>query len=166
MPRIRLPETLDRIRALLDGAAVPRVFLPLSAPAYHPLDIAEALNVPLDNVATALLADADGDRMMAIVPGDARIDLSRLAAALGARHVRLAGRGTVRGQEPTPLPAVVSGLPTLIDRSLLSRLYLFGSTGDPSWVLRLEPAALQRVTNAMVGDIVRAAPGQPAARGE
>lgn len=163
MARGRLPATLDRMRALLDAAAVARVFLPLEAPAYTPTAIAAALHLPLESIAVAVPAEADGDRLLAIVPGGARVDLSRLAELLGARRARLRGRGAGHGDEPAA-PGIVSGLPTVIERALLGREFVYGTTGDPSWVVRLEPRVLQRVTGAIVGEITRGgpAPGEAA----
>jgi prolyl-tRNA editing enzyme YbaK/EbsC (Cys-tRNA(Pro) deacylase) len=162
MPRQRLPATLDRIRALLDAAAVHRVFIPLEMPAYRPAEIAEALQVPIASVAVAVLADAGGDRFAAILPGEARVDLARLADSIGARRVRLSGRGAGHGEDPAALPAIVTGLPTVMDRSLVGRHYLYGTTGDPSWVVRLEPAALHRATGAIVAAISRERPASRA----
>jgi prolyl-tRNA editing enzyme YbaK/EbsC (Cys-tRNA(Pro) deacylase) len=157
MPRGRLPDTLDRIRALLDAAAAPRVFLPLEAPASTAAAIADGLGVPLAAVAFARMAEADGDRFVAIVPGEARIDLPRLAEVVGARRARLGDPSGGHHDAPAA-PAVVSGLPTVIDRALLNLEFVYGTTGDPSWVVRLEPRTLQRVTGAIVGEITRHPP--------
>lgn len=159
MKRARLPETLGPVRALLDTAAVHRIFIPLDEPARRPDELAAALAVPVGSVAVTHFAEADGDRLAAIVPGDARLDLGKLAIAVGApQRARLLGKGDLRKDQDAEDVPPVTGLPTVIDRSLLRREYVYGRTGDPLWVLKIGSAGLRRATNAIVADIVRSAP--------
>lgn len=163
MPRAQPPATLDALRAQLDAAAVRRVLLPLAQPVHQPEDLAAALHVPLRSVAAPVLVEADGDRLTAIVPGDRRLDLYKVAAAVGARQIRLYGAGRSRRRQTPPEEArLLSGLPTVLDRSLTRLEYLFSFTGDPLWAIRIGPVELQRAASAQVADIVR--PGRaPAA---
>lgn len=152
--RPKPPESLDRLRALLDEAAVHRVLIPLGVRAGSPENVATILGIPLSRVVISLLADVEGDRVVALVPADQRLDLGRLAAGLGAKGARLVGAEPRRGQAQPP-PAMISGLPTVIDRSLLRSEYLFGTSGDPGWVVKMTPAEVRRATKGIVADIVR-----------
>jgi Cys-tRNA(Pro)/Cys-tRNA(Cys) deacylase len=159
MVKEKPPASLDTLRALLDAAAVRRALLPHAEPAGTPEERAAALSLPLSSVANAQVAEADGDLLVAIIPGDRRLDLLSLADAVGARRARLAGAEEVRRRftyEPGQVP-LLTGLPTVIDRSLLAREFLFGSTGDPLWTLRIASADLKRAANAVVAPIVRPA---------
>jgi Cys-tRNA(Pro)/Cys-tRNA(Cys) deacylase len=160
----RPPASLDRLRALLDAAAVRRALLPHDTPASTPEERATALSVPPASVADARIVEADGDLLVAIIPGDRRLDLASLAAAVGARRARPAGAEDVRrrlGVDPAQVP-LLTGLPTVLDRSLLARGYLFGGTGDPLWTVRIAPADLKRATGAIVAAITRAGRRGPA----
>jgi prolyl-tRNA editing enzyme YbaK/EbsC (Cys-tRNA(Pro) deacylase) len=155
MPKRRPPETLDRVRALLDQAAVARTLLPIATPVYDPRQLAETLGVPVASVAALFMADVERDRIAVIVPGDAHIDLLKLAAALGARRARLVGSADRRHDQPAPLPAPVTTVPAVMDRALLSHAYVYAGTGDPLWALRITPAALRKVNGAIVADVAR-----------
>lgn len=159
----KLPPSLDALRARLDAAAVRRTFLHMDAPATTPDELAMALALPLNAVVVALKAEAGGDLLIAIIPAGTRLDLPALAAAVGADRVRLAGRREPHGGGETPiLQPLVTDLPTVLDRSLASREYLFGASDDPSWALRIGAAALRRTTGAIIAAIVRGAmPLQP-----
>jgi prolyl-tRNA editing enzyme YbaK/EbsC (Cys-tRNA(Pro) deacylase) len=152
-----LPASLDRLRARLDAAAVRRTLLPLPDPVHRPEEIAAALGVPLNCVAVVLPARADGDSLMLVIPAGTRVDPYKAAALVGARHLSLAGRGRTHagtGSEP-PLPALVTGYPTLVEAALMHQEYLYGPSGDPLWILRLTPAAMRKVTEAHVGEFIR-----------
>lgn len=151
------PPSLDRLRELLDAAAVRRALLPHAAPAGTPEERARALSLPAAGVVQAQIADADGDVLVAITPGSHRLDLTLLAAAVGARRARTIGPEEVRrrfGYEPGQVP-LVTGMPTVIDRLLMARDYLFGATGDPLWTVRIASTDLKRATGAIVAPIAR-----------
>jgi Cys-tRNA(Pro)/Cys-tRNA(Cys) deacylase len=162
------PASLDRLRALLDAAAVRRVLLPHDSAVVTPEERAAALSLPTAAVAHAQIAEADGDLLAAIIPGDRRLDLAGLAAAVGARRARPAGAEDVRRRfslDPDQVP-LLTGLPTVLDASLLAREFVFGATGDPLWTLRIAPTDLKRATGAIVAAIAttghrRSAGGPP-----
>jgi len=156
-----LPESLTKLRALLDEAAVKRTLIPLPEPAEQPEQMAVALALPLRVVARSVLARADGDLLVLIAPGDRKIDLRRVAPLVGAQRVTLVGAERGRQHEAAG-PALVTGLPTLIDSALLVLEYVYGPSGDPHYVLRLTPKALRKAAHAICGEITRSATLQAA----
>jgi hypothetical protein len=96
--------------------------------------------------------------------------LPRVAEAVGARRSNSPGPRRIRkwlsklsGTAPTdddvaPLEwwevPFITGLPTLIERSLLSREMVFTTTGEPGWVMRIGPNEMRQVTNALVADVI------------
>src|SRR5690242_16679493 len=54
------------------------------------LEAAEKLGVPPDRVFKTLLAKADGKLVVAVIPVSARLDLKRLADAVGAKRAEMA----------------------------------------------------------------------------
>ena len=153
--RPKPPPTLDSLRAQLDQAAVSRVLLPLDQPVHRPEDLAATLHMSVTLIAVPILVDADGDRLTAIIPGGSRLDLYKLAAAVGARQVRLHGTGKSRRQAHSEEPQLITGLPTVLDRSLMRLDYLFSFTGDPQWAIRIGPIELRRATAGQLADIAR-----------
>lgn len=154
--RPRPPESLDPLRAILDEAAVKRVLIPLESPVSSAAELAVALAVPLANVADALLAEADGDKLMILITGGTRVDLPKVAALLGARRVRLAGAVPTRSRVHTFTPTLITSLPTVMDRALVSHSHIFGRTVDPLWILKISPEGLRKVLHPLVGDCTRA----------
>ena len=68
-------------------------------PAYG-ADAAAALGIPPDRICKSLVASADGELVLAVVPVARQLDLKRLAAVVGARRATLA-----RPPRPSERPA-------------------------------------------------------------
>jgi prolyl-tRNA editing enzyme YbaK/EbsC (Cys-tRNA(Pro) deacylase) len=168
MPRERPPATLDRLRAALDAAAVRRALIPLPQPMVTAAEVAAALQVPLEVVATVHLVEADGDQVIVLAPGEARIDLAAMAVVLGAQRASMAGPHATRrrfGGSPDlaaqPLHwgevPFITGLPTIMDRALQDREHIFTASGDPRWVVRLTPQDARKATAGQVAPVARQA---------
>jgi prolyl-tRNA editing enzyme YbaK/EbsC (Cys-tRNA(Pro) deacylase) len=133
------------------------------------------LQAPLDAIATVYLVEADGDQLIALAPGDVRINLAALAAAVGAQRATMAGPHATRRRfggsadlEEQPyhwgeIP-FVTGLPTLMDRGLLDREHIFTGSGDPRWVVRIAPEDARKAAAAQVARIARAGTRHPKGR--
>lgn len=172
MPRERLPATLDRLRAALDAAAVRRALIPLPEPVLTAAEVAATLQVPLEAIATVHLVEADGDQVLVLAPGDVRLNLTALASVLGAQRASMAGQHATRrrfGGNPDLVAQpftwgevpFVTGLPTIMDRTLQNREHIFTGSGDPRWVVRIAPEDARKVTAAQVAAIARAGARSP-----
>ncbi len=174
MVRGRPPASIDQLRLVLDKASARRSLINVAqaeAPAAVP---ARKAVVPSAARVTAVIVAVQRDYLAAIIPAGDRLDTNALAESVGARSARLLGPQAVRewlgiagNAQQDDLPGrvlewnevpLITLLPTVIDRSVMERDFLYGGTGDPSWTLKIAPDELRRVTNAQVATI--AVPGR------
>jgi Cys-tRNA(Pro)/Cys-tRNA(Cys) deacylase len=122
------------------------------------LEAASALGLDPDRVFKTLLADVDGRLVVGIVPVTGKLDLKRLAAAVGGKRATMADPAVAERRTGY----VVGGIspigqktvhPTVIDETaeLWDTVYVSG--GRRGLDLELAPADLVRATNAILADI-------------
>lgn len=117
------------------------------------LEAAAALGLDPDRVFKTLLADLDGNLVVAVVPVSGRLDLKALARALGGRKAAMADP-----RDAERVTGYVTGgispvgqkrrLRTVVDASALSYETVFVSGGRRGLDLELAPADLVAVTEA------------------
>src|ERR1700761_8493176 len=74
------------------------------------ISVARKINMPIEQVFKTLLTHtSDGEHVFAVVPGDAELDLKKLAAAAGARKAELAAL-----KEVEPLTGDIRGGGTVL----------------------------------------------------
>lgn len=147
----------------LDLAGVPYTLHPYhhdsSAPSFG-LEAARSLGVPPARVFKTLLADVDGELVVAVVPVSGSLDLKSLArAAAGKRAVMAA---TSRAERATGY--VVGGispfgqrqrLTTIVDESARGHATVYVSAGRRGLDVEVAPADLIRLTSAKTATIAR-----------
>ncbi len=122
------------------------------------LEAATALGLDPDRVFKTLLADVDGRLVVGIVPVTGKLDLKRLAAAVGGKRAAMADPAVAERRTGY----VVGGIspigqktahPTVIDETaeLWDTVYVSG--GRRGLDLELAPADLVRATHAVLADI-------------
>jgi Cys-tRNA(Pro)/Cys-tRNA(Cys) deacylase len=122
------------------------------------LEAANALGLEPDRVFKTLLADVDGRLVVGIVPVTGKLDLKRLAAAVGGKRATMADPAVAERRTGY----VVGGIspigqktahPTVIDETaeLWDTVYVSG--GRRGLDLELAPADLVRATDATLADI-------------
>jgi len=121
-------------------------------------DVAAALGVDGARVFKTLVAEVDGDLVVAVVPVTGDLDLKALAAARDGKRAALADRtlaerttGYVRGGI-SPL-GQRKPLPTVIDSSAQEFETVFVSAGRRGLQVELAPTDLVRLTAATVAPI-------------
>jgi Cys-tRNA(Pro)/Cys-tRNA(Cys) deacylase len=125
------------------------------------MEAADAMGVPTERVFKTLVAQLDDDRLaVAIVPVSGQLDLKALAKALDARRAQMAD--PIEAQRVTGY--LVGGisplgqkrrLPTALDESALLQDAIYVSAGRRGLDMKLAPADLQSLTNAVVAPIAR-----------
>jgi Cys-tRNA(Pro)/Cys-tRNA(Cys) deacylase len=128
-----------------------------AAPSFG-LEAAEALGVEPDRVFKTLIAEVDGQLVVAVVPVTGKLDLKALAASFGGRKasmadVALAERRTgyvVGGISPI---GQKTRHPTVLDESVELWDTVFVSGGRRGLDIELSPADLARVTGATMAAI-------------
>ena len=118
-------------------------------------EVSEKLGVPLENVIKGLLCICSGNFVLAIMCGDDRLDLGKLSMALGKKF-ELARAKDIKaiGFEMGGVPAIGSGLKTVVDKKVLEKGFIIGSAGSPYAGIRMKPLDLVRLNDALIADIV------------
>lgn len=147
----------------LARAGVPHLIHPYdhdpSSPSYG-LEAARALDVSPTRVFKTLLAEVDGDLVVAVVPVSGSLDLKALAQAARGRKAVMAA--TSAAERATGY--VVGGispigqrktLPTYVDKSALSHHTIYVSAGRRGLDVELAPDDLITLTEAKTATIGR-----------
>jgi len=122
------------------------------------LEAATVLGLDADRVFKTLMADVDGRLVVGIVPVTGKLDLKRLAAAVGGKRAAMADPALAERRTGY----VVGGIspigqktahPTVLDETaeLWDTVYVSG--GRRGFDIELSPADLVRATGAVVADI-------------
>ena len=121
-------------------------------------DAAAAVGCELSQIVKTLVVVADGAFVLALIPGDERLDEASVAAAVPAEHVRIATAPEVvqaTGFDPggvAPFPQQQVAL-ALIDRSLFRHAVVWIGAGTGRHVAGLAPGELARLASARTFDL-------------
>jgi Cys-tRNA(Pro)/Cys-tRNA(Cys) deacylase len=123
-------------------------------------EAADALGLDRQRVFKTLLADVDGTLTVGVTPVTGQLDLKALARAVGGRRAAMADpRAAERATG-----YVVGGIsplgqkrahPTVVDASAGEQTTIFVSAGRRGLEVELAPAALVRLTGAVLAPIAR-----------
>jgi len=127
---------------------------------YTAEDVAEDLDIPVAQVVKAMIIQrSDGQFALMMVPGDRRLSLKKIGAALNDKNVKLATERDVQRVTGYQVGAVSvlgfrrSDVPTYVDQGVLELEQAIISAGRPDAGLALPPDALmQALEGAEVGD--------------
>ncbi|MBX7096407.1 MAG: GHMP kinase [Myxococcaceae bacterium] len=131
-------------------------------------DAAAALNVTPGQIVKSILFEAKKKDVvgMAIVPGDVRVSMRKVADALGLPSLRLAKAETVlqrTGYAVGGVPPVgyITSVPVVVDSGVMKHASVYGGGGDELHMLKISPEEIVRLTGARTSDVVEG----PADRG-
>ncbi len=157
------PPTKTTAARLLDSLGIP---YELRAYEVDPDDlsaisVARKIGLPPEQVFKTLLTQTNtGDHLFAVIPGDAELDLKKLAQAANAKKVELASLKDVE-----PLTGYIRGgvtvmgarkpFPTYADETIELFDIISVSAGLRGLQLILAPADYLRATNASLGDLTK-----------
>lgn len=151
------PLTREDLQQFIDAGGITATILPLDAHTATVEDAARVLAVDTEQIIKSLLFLVDGEPLLVINNGTARVDRKKLAGHLGVGRKRvkfasadqtLAISGYVVGSMP-PFGHRQS-LNTLVDPAVMERETVYGGGGAVDAMLRLTTAELLRVTGAEV----------------
>jgi Cys-tRNA(Pro)/Cys-tRNA(Cys) deacylase len=132
------------------------------------ISVARKIGLPPEQVFKTLLSQTNtGEHLFAVIPGDAELDLKKLAHAAGAKKAEL-----VSLKEVEPLTGYIRGgvtvmgarkpFPAYADETIELFDIISVSAGQRGLQLLLAPADYLRAANATLADLTKA-PAQPSA---
>ncbi len=132
------------------------------------ISVAGKIGMPAEQVFKTLLTrGSSGGHMFAVIPGDAELDLKKLAHACGEKKVELAGLKDVE-----PLTGYVRGgvtvmgakrqFPAFVEETIALFEEISVSAGQRGLQVVLRPADYLRATEGVVCDLTKAAQGSVA----
>ena len=158
MPVSEWPEQVERVAAFMRAAGAEGRLEELRGTGATAQDAADAIGCTLGQIVKSLVLVCDGVPVLALVPGDRRVDPRRVARAAGARHARLARPEEVAAATGFE-PGAVSPFPhehverVLMDRSLLRHVVVWCGAGSARHLAAVTPLELQRLAQAELVDL-------------
>lgn|GEM_PF-1668025 len=115
----------------------------------------EELGVGVERIVKSIVLSAAGDPVIALLPGNRRVDFKKAAGVLGAGKVRLANPGSVLEWTGYPVGAVPplghrKKFPVLMDRQIPAEGNIYPSAGETTNVFKTTFQELERLTGAQV----------------
>ncbi|MCP9487375.1 MAG: hypothetical protein MSC30_16120 [Gaiellaceae bacterium MAG52_C11] len=170
--RTRWPEPVERVADFLRRTGAEARLEELEPRSPTAGAVAEAAGCSLDRLVESIVFACRGGWFIALVPGDRRPDLAKLATAADGTTARIASREevlTLTGLEPAavapfPRPRLVEGV--FVDRTLLTHDLLWLAAGSTAHFLAIRPAELLRLSRGQPLDAVQEAAYHSGPRGD
>jgi prolyl-tRNA editing enzyme YbaK/EbsC (Cys-tRNA(Pro) deacylase) len=165
------PEPVERVAAYLRQEGVEARLEELEAGTATAEDAARAAGCQLGQIVKSIVVVCDDRPVLAMVPGDRRVDLEKVARAADAGNARVA-RGPEVEQATGFAPGAVAPFPlpgidrVLIDQNLLGHDVVWIGAGSTRHIAALAPAALTRLAKAQPMDAVQDPTYHAGARGD
>jgi Cys-tRNA(Pro) deacylase len=126
-------------------------------------DAARAVGCDVAQIVKSLVFVADGEPVVALVSGTNRVDLERLASAVGAEQARRADGDEARSATGYAIGGVppfghARALTVVVDRDLLAHDRVWAAAGLPDAVFPIAPDDLLRASGGRVADVAERAP--------
>jgi Cys-tRNA(Pro) deacylase len=155
------PEAVERVASVLRAQGVDARLEEFDEGTSTAQAAARAVGCEVSQIVKSLVFVCDGLPVLALVPGNRRVDPAKLAVAAGAGYARVASADEVLaatgfeagGVAPFPAPRVSR---IVLDRELLQHEIVWTGAGSPRHVVGIAPADAIRLTNADVADISEA----------
>jgi Cys-tRNA(Pro) deacylase len=127
-------------------------------------DAARAVGCHVAQIVKSLVFVVDDRPTLALVSGANRVDLHRLAAALGGRAARRASGDEARSVTGFAIGGVppfghATPLDVVIDRDLLAHDRVWAAAGLPDAVFAVAPGELVRVSGGRIAELAEAPAG-------
>lgn len=152
------PEPVERVATALREAGIEARLEEFPQGTPTATAAAKAVGCAPAQIVKSLVVVCDGKPTLALVPGDRRADLAKVAEAAGAREARVGRPDEVLeatgfepgGVAPFPAPKVAA---VLVARELLVHEVVWVGAGTPRHMAGLAPHELVRLTRARPADL-------------
>ena len=149
--------SVERVRAALLAAGHPDTIEAFPAGTRSAADAAAAIGYAVAQIAKSIVFRAGGRAVLVIASGVNRVDMGKVAAAIGqpvrradAAWVRDATGFAIGGVSPVGhlAPPII-----LLDADLMALDPVWAAAGSPTHVFRTSPVELLRITGAKVAEV-------------
>lgn len=149
--------SVERVRAALAAAGHPDTITAFPEGTRSAADAAAAVGCAVAQIAKSIVFRAGARAVLVIASGANRVDMAKVAAAIG-QPVKRADGGWVRDTTGFAIGGVspvghLSPPILLLDRDLLALDPVWAAAGSPTHVFRSSPAELLRITGATPSDV-------------
>lgn len=155
------PTTMLELKDFLAREGVDAQLLELQVPMKTAESAAQELGIAVGGIFKSLVLRTDtGEVLVAVLPGDKRVDFKAVARVAGCAKVSFASEELAlqeTGYPPggTPPLGYPKPLRVLLDEALFQYPEGYGGGGRPELLLRIRPQELLRVTKGTVGHVSR-----------
>ena len=121
-------------------------------------DLAQTLKEKLENIAKTIVVKADTQHLLVTLPGDRRVDFSKLKKFLKAKKVEIDKEGVmqtlfkVKPGAITAFGALYKNTPVLMDKALTRAKKIVAGTGHFEHALHMTTKEFLKATEAKLGD--------------
>ncbi len=124
----------------------------------HTADASKVTGVPLERITKSLVFKADGQPVLGVIPGDKKVDMMKLAEAVGAKKVTLVPFEEAEkfsGYPPGGTPPVhhVNIVKVVFDRELMRFDTIYGGGGSRDKLIELGIQDALKLSDGIVADI-------------
>ena len=121
-------------------------------------DAAEAIGCDVAQIASSIVLVADGEVVVSVTSGANRVDVAKVAEAVGADSARMAEADEVKaatGWSIGGVPPICHerSLPIVMDETLGGFETVWAAAGTPTAVFAVSPGALVEMSGAEVVDV-------------
>jgi prolyl-tRNA editing enzyme YbaK/EbsC (Cys-tRNA(Pro) deacylase) len=154
------PEPVERVSSYLREAGAEARIEEFDEGTPTAVAAAAAVGCELAQIVKSLVLVCDGQPVVALVPGDRRVDPAKVARAAGTREARVASAGEVERATGFP-PGAVAPFPlarvdtVLLDRTLLRHPLVWVGGGSSRHMIGLSPVELERLARARPMDVAQ-----------
>lgn len=147
----------------LEAREIPYTVKPHRRPVFTSEDAAAERGVHLSQIIkTMLLGNERGEVVVAVLPGDKRLDVKKLKRLTGSKDLRFMDGTAVQERfgfvvgAIAPVSDILAGLPLFVDPGVYEEEFVDISSGDPCAGLELRSADLKKLLeDAVVAEIVK-----------
>ncbi|MDO8557301.1 MAG: YbaK/EbsC family protein [Candidatus Jorgensenbacteria bacterium] len=130
------------------------------APVYTSEEAAKVRNSPLSQGAKSLLLKTENSFVLAIIPGDKKLDSKKLRKAVGVKSIRFATPEEVKEIMGCEIGACypfgnIIGVKTIVDENLMNVDNIFFNPGVHDKTIKLDRECYQSIVNPEIADVVQ-----------
>lgn len=147
----------SRLKKLLDAKKVKYKVLDHKT-VFTAYDLAQTMKEKLENIAKTIVVKADKDHLLVVLPGNRRVDFSKLKKFLKAKKVDIDREGVmqavfkVKPGAITAFGALYKDTPVLMDKALTRAKKIVASAGNFEQALHMTAKEFLKATEAKLGD--------------